>query len=164
VAIQATNPAIIDPKHTVVIDIATLCFLVPLLERGPCRTTFTTIGRLCFAKMSPVTHLVLFVSPRRPPPRPLLISDAAISQLDTDDTQWVVGDILAILKACSVCHAQQPRDWFMAMLRKAFAFVLAGLLFVLAFFEVGVFCWPYKDLNEMLQQKKQCGSPDTTHR
>jgi hypothetical protein len=87
-----------------------------------------------------------------------------ISRRDTDDTQSAVGDIRAILKACSVCHAQQPRDWSMAMLRKAFSFVLAGLLFVLAFFEVGVFCWPYKDLNEMLQPRKQCGSPDRVHR
>jgi hypothetical protein len=52
----------------------------------------------------------------------------------------------------------------MAMLRKAFSFALAGLLFVLAFFEVGVFCWPYKDLNEMLQPRKQYGSPDRVHR
>jgi hypothetical protein len=51
-----------------------------------------------------------------------------------------------------------------AMLRKAFSFVLAGLLFVLAFFEVEVFCWPYRDLNEMLQQRKQCGSPDSAQR
>jgi hypothetical protein len=52
----------------------------------------------------------------------------------------------------------------MAILRKTFSFVLAGLLFVLAFFEVGELCWPYKDLNEMLQPRKQCGSPDRAHR
>jgi hypothetical protein len=33
------------------------------------------------------------------------------------------------------------------------AAVRAGVL------EVGVFCWPYKDLNEMLQRRKQSGSP-----
>jgi hypothetical protein len=43
----------------------------------------------------------------------------------------------------------------MAMLRKALSFVLAGLILVLAFFEVGAFCWPYRDLNEMLQSGKQ---------
>ena len=49
----------------------------------------------------------------------------------------------------------------MTTFRKTFSFLLAGLLFVLAFFEVGVFCWPYKDLNEMLQRRKQSVStPD----
>jgi hypothetical protein len=71
-----------------------------LLERGiPRITTFATIRRLCFAKMSSVTHLVLFVSL---PAVPLLVSDTAISQLDTDDTLSAVGDIRAIPKECRV--------------------------------------------------------------
>ena len=36
---------------------------------------------------------------------------------------------------------------------------MAGLLFVLAFFEVGVFCWPYGDFNQMLHRRKRSGRP-----
>jgi len=43
----------------------------------------------------------------------------------------------------------------MTMFRKTFSFLLAGLLFVLTFFEVGVVCWFYKNLNEMLQRREQ---------
>jgi len=47
----------------------------------------------------------------------------------------------------------------MTMVRKTFAFLLAALLSVLAFFEVAEFCWFYKDLDEMLQRRKQSESP-----
>jgi hypothetical protein len=42
--------------------------------------------------MSPVTHLVLFVSPLQTSSTCASVKEIAISQLDTDDTQWVVDE------------------------------------------------------------------------
>src|SRR5208337_31212 len=79
---QAINPAITDPRHRLVIDIAILFTFSFLCSNAAYRAKqpSPTIRRLCFAKMSPVTHLVLFVSP------PQTASTSASGQRPSDQS------------------------------------------------------------------------------